>query len=461
MGRGRGSGEPGGAPEAVRERGAPRMFRVLLALFVLVAVAKVHEAVPQLGIVPWVKVSGAALVAAAVTALPAARFRAMLRTPTAHWLLLIVGLALAGVPFALWKWQSANFLLTNFWKPLVLFVVAASAFADPKTMRAATVAFLVGAGVAALRVASGVATSALEGGAARFSVGGTFDPNESALLFLVAIPFALELAAEQGKGRLRWYLVALLLVAGVVRTGSRAGFLGLCAVAMWWLWRAMTSRRRARTLVVLFGAGAVFGLTATPQLRERFSSVFNLEQDYNFTSREGRWQIWQRGVRYMVTHPALGVGIANFSIAEGDLSGKANEGYGIKYSAAHNSFIEIGAELGILGLIAFIGMLWTAYQGCRRLRRYRAGTLPGQLMALSWATEGALLAFVVTGSFLSFAYQMVTYFLLAMAVGVRLAARAWMPVDPVQGRSTTRAERLRGGRLAGWEPAVVPGRRRR
>jgi O-antigen ligase len=444
------------AAGAIRERPGLRSFRILLAAFVLVAVTKVHEAVPQLGIIPFVKLAGLAMLLSAFSVISAGPFRAMMRTPTARWVRVIVVLAIVGAPFALWKGQAVTFLVTNFWKPLVLFSVAAPAFTDLKTMRAAVVAFLVGASVAAVRVASGFASSAQEGGLARFAMGGTFDPNESALLFLVAIPFALELKGPRGRGRLRWYLVALLMVAGIVRTGSRAGFVGLCAMTMWYVWRAMTSRKQMGTLLVILGAAGVFGLTATSRIRDRFIGVLSLAQDYNFTSRDGRIQVWQRGIRYMLTNPVLGVGISNFPIAEGDISGKVNEGYGIKYSAAHNSFIEIGAELGVLGLVAFIGVLWTSYTGCRKLRRLPAASVPGELGALAVATEGALLAFIVTGSFLSFAYQMVTYFLLAVAVGIRLATPALL--NPAAAPSPAPA----GRRAVHWRGASpLPARSKR
>jgi O-antigen ligase len=165
---------------------------------------------------------------------------------------------------------------------------------------------------------------------------------------------------------------------------------------------------------------------ASDQVSERISSLMNPSEDYNLTAREGRIPVWTRGIGYMVTHPILGVGINDFGVAEGVLSGKTNEGYGIKYSAAHNSFVQIGAELGVLGLIAFVAMLWTAAAGCRRVVRIRTRGPPSTILqeqqAVAGAAEAALLAFAVGGFFLSFAYQPVTFFLVAMALGVRLGA---------------------------------------
>jgi O-antigen ligase len=415
---------------AERRGNSGRAFRVVLAAFVLVGVSKVHEAIPKIGIVPWVKVAGVLLMLNAGSVLRPAAFKAMLRTSTARWVLVIIALALIGAPFALWKGEAVRFIFNVFWKPVLLLLVAGPTFTDYKTMRTAIIAFVVGSGIAALRVAVGLATFAREGDIERAALGGTFDPNETALLFLVAVPFALQLANERTRDRAKWYLLALVLVAGTVRTGSRAGFLGLLAVGAWWLRNQLKGKAKFRTVMLAGGAAAVFALTATSQLRSRFSTVLTITQDYNFTSRDGRIEVWKRGIRYMLTHPVLGVGIANFPIAEGDISGKENQGFGIKYSEAHNSFIQVGGELGILGLIAFIGVFWTAYRGCTRLRRDTSGAFPPHLVRVATATEGALLAFLVTGSFLSFAYQMVTFFLIALAVGIRMASDTVVPGGP-------------------------------
>jgi O-antigen ligase len=155
----------------------------------------------------------------------------------------------------------------------------------------------------------------------------------------------------------------------------------------------------------------------------------------------------------MLSHPVLGVGIANFPIAEGDISGKVNEGFGIKYSEAHNSFIQVGGELGILGLIAFIGVFWTAHRGCTRVRRERPGTFPPHLVGVAAATEGALLAFLVTGSFLSFAYQMVTFFLIALAVGIRMQSESVVAgATPIAAQAVTRRYRSSVYQTAGHGP---------
>jgi len=79
-------------------------------------------------------------------------------------------------------------------------------------------------------------------------------------------------------------------------------------------------------------------------------TIIKPEEDYNRTAEEGRVKIWKRGIGYMMLHPVFGVGAANFPVAEGTISplaGRTEVGLGVKWGAAHDSFVQIGAELGI------------------------------------------------------------------------------------------------------------------
>jgi len=59
---------------------------------------------------------------------------------------------------------------------------------------------------------------------------------------------------------------------------------------------------------------------------------------------------------YMVARPFLGVGANAFPQAEGRFSAYGRErqaaGRGVRWAAAHNSFVQVGAEPGVSGLLA-------------------------------------------------------------------------------------------------------------
>jgi len=112
-------------------------------------------------------------------------------------------------------------------------------------------------------------------------------------------------------------------------------------------------------------------------------------------------------------------------VAEGTLAGKVNEGYGIGYTAAHNSFVQIGAELGVGGLITFLIMWATSVTGAWRVRAWtlrRAAELPqhiaDQEIGLANASIGGLIGTAATGFFLSLAYDPIVLFIVAACAGL-------------------------------------------
>jgi len=331
----------------------------------------------------------------------------------------IVILAVVSTPFSLWPGFSFEFLTTQLWQLVVLFAVVGAAAVDPRTRMVVIKAFAASAAIVALRMLAG-GTQSVSG---RVYAGSTFDPNESALLLVVAIPFAVGLASRSQ--RWLWIGLAVVCALAAAMTGSRGGLLGLAALSGQMIYRA-APRRRLLYVVGIAGAASILYASVGSDTKARLSTVFSMEQDYNASDRDGRIAVWKRGVGYMVQRPLLGVGVSCFPIAEGVMSGKLDVGFGVRYTAAHNSFVQVGAELGVLGLIAFCAALWTARRACISIPKRPSPTRgpdashSNDLHAMAVATESALVAFVVTGFFLSFAYQMVTFLLFALAAGIHV-----------------------------------------
>jgi O-antigen ligase len=154
--------------------------------------------------------------------------------------------------------------------------------------------------------------------------------------------------------------------------------------------------------------------TASDQYWQQMGTIAS-DADYNQTAEAGRLQIWRRGIGYMMDNPVLGLGPGNFQTAEGTLSPLAERqqyGVGVRWNAPHNSFVQIGAELGFPGLALYIAVIASAFYALRR-----AGDLSPALTA-------SLLGFVVGSFFLSLAYSEMLYTLVALAVGLRKVSAA-------------------------------------
>jgi O-antigen ligase len=405
------------------------VFRACLALYIALGVARIQDVVPWLAYLRPGKLLVLPMLVALAVAVPRWQVFAALRTTTAKSIGIIAGLALLSIPLSIWPTNSIRFVVNALIPGLVLFVATGVGFADRRTARACILILVLSVGVDALHMLVGSAS--LQRG--RPSIGISLDSNLSAALFVTTLPFAMALGS--GRERRRWLglAVSMLLVVGVVKTGSRGGVIGLVAVAAMLILRAAPKRRWSYAIAIV-GCAAAFALTANDTLMERFGTILEPRSDYNFTEREGRIQVWMRGLGYMLKRPLIGIGVDGFETAEGMLSGMRNEGFGVLYMAAHNSFVQIGAELGVLGLSAFVVAIWSAGRGCQRIRQRALASrdridrpwLVDREANLAATTQAALVGVVVTGFFLSFAYSAITMFALAACVGVQAGSPyAW------------------------------------
>ncbi|MDP2910383.1 MAG: O-antigen ligase family protein [bacterium] len=75
--------------------------------------------------------------------------------------------------------------------------------------------------------------------------------------------------------------------------------------------------------------------------------------DFGETSNSQRIEIWKASIQSIIKHPLLGVGIGNFPVVLGQDLALAKAG-----SSAHNLYLNIAAEMGILALFAAFWFLW-------------------------------------------------------------------------------------------------------
>ena len=258
-----------------------------------------------------------------------------------------------------------------------------------------------------------------------------YDANDFATFVVSALPLGLYFA-HAGR-RLTVQLLAalalLLLTVAFVHTGSRGGFVALVAVGAFILLRytAIAARWRVSTFLLV---ALLLVATASDQYWRQMGTIFS-DSDYNQTEESGRLQIWRRGVGYMLQYPVLGVGPGNFQTAEGTLSpfaARQQFGVGVRWNAAHSSFVQVGAELGIAGLVFFVTLIASALAALRHAGRGRASR-PGKHRSgsdaeLTQALTASLVGFVVGAFFLSLAYSEMLYTLVALAVGLQKVTRS-------------------------------------
>lgn len=407
-----------------------------IALMSLTYVWRLQDAFPILGKLQLPLLALAAAVAFFSAARHPARRIALIRQPTFKLILVLLVIMTLGVPFSLWKGHSAMFVLKGYLPNIFFFALVAATVRSIRDVEWFALVNLYGA----LVYATVVSLFFSVGYDGRLGSLVFYDANDFALVMVCTIPFAVYfLGKGQRKSRRIAALVAMaMILTAIVKSGSRGGFIGLIAVMLYVLLRYRAIPSRVRLAVTIAGIALFFGF-ASDKYWTSMGTILHPTTDYNYTDSEGRVEVWKRGLGYMIHNPVTGVGVAAYPVAEGqsDLAqANAAEGKGFKWSVAHNSFLETGAELGIPGLLVFIAMLGVTGFSLTRLspRGRFAPWISRREMALAQMLIGALIGFTFAGFFVSAEYFAYLYFMLGLSVGlvklVRMRAEAFPVARP-------------------------------
>jgi O-antigen ligase len=197
------------------------------------------------------------------------------------------------------------------------------------------------------------------------------DPNEWATTVLLVTPLLLGgLAGDDGMaGRVLRLLLVVLAPLAVLRSESRAALVALVVVSPALLYLL---RSRRAELAVCGGALVVVGpffLDLDNALRRFWQLVGSVSgrggtHDDSF---EERSELFRQGVALFRDHWLLGAGPGTFETATGFVSHQGT------LRPAHNTYLEIAAEQGVVGLVpaAIFGLtvVWTLYKAWKGATR--------------------------------------------------------------------------------------------
>ena len=255
----------------------------------------------------------------------------------------------------------------------------------------------------------------------RLSGGAHYDANDLGVMLVATLPFAIYfLRPGVAVAKRLFALVSLaLFIELIIKSGSRGAFIGLICIAVYIIiaFRAIPLRVRLGSVAAAALVMTVFGSAAYWQMMQ---TLTNTKDDYNMTSPVGRKAIWKRGVGYMLTHPLIGTGANTFAQAEGSLSEIsrqfAEQNRGLKWSTAHNTFVLIGAELGVTGLLLFVTMIGTSLKHLAEIRDGPRGNpdVTPEDVAFAQSLTGSLVGFCIAGFFVSATYFAFLYVIVGM-----------------------------------------------
>ncbi len=391
-------GQPDAAGGTTWSLPAVRRSALLVILGIATVVARLHELVAPLRLIRPIFVVIALVAMGTLAARREAGIRSALHDdPSMRLLYAYWAWMIATIPSSIDRGNSASFVLNIALIVVFATMVAAQPPSLEQARRITRGFFVTTAAFALILVLRGTPT--MDEGGLRYSITASLDPNDCAGFLAMGAPMAL--AELRRRGPWAWRLVAfasfVTVVLGVVRTGSRGGFIAMAAGVV----LVLLAGRGVRMIVAIVGimfAGLTVVQLAPSLLPARIAAMGDIENDYNLTLYGGRVQIWKRATKYFAEDPVLGVGVNNFPAREG--LQMLEDGQPGRWSAPHSAYVQSFVELGLVGGLLFCGAILVSLG--RVARFYRT---PSRVSGVTHPEYfAAVVAFSISAIFLSHAY---------------------------------------------------------
>jgi O-antigen ligase len=407
-------------------------FRVSLFCLMVITVSRIHQHFKAIAVLR------PALLLVAVTGMWAVMEPRLIRWDNFRhgWMPKVVCAiavwACIGAPFGISLGGTGKFFIEEYSKTLIFALLVLVAIRNTTDLFTLVWAYVISSGILVWMSLFVFGLSKGGGAAARLSHLYSFDANDVGLVLLVGLAFAiLTLQTSSKRGLITSGVIIAGIGAALARTGSRGAFLGLLVVGgilLFALHQVAVVKRIGFVLVTLVAL-----LVAAPEgYWEQMGTLTSPTADYNWHTKDGRVEVWKRGMGYMLSYPIFGLGLDNFPRAECQISPKLDThiaGTGLRCTPPHSSYVEAGAELGLPGLILWsslvFGGIWSMYRLRKRLpRSWANGDAEQRFLYLATLYFMlAMIGFAVTSAFLTFAWLDIVYIIVAFMTGLHICVR--------------------------------------
>jgi putative inorganic carbon (HCO3(-)) transporter len=240
------------------------------------------------------------------------------------------------------------------------------------------------------------------------------DPNDLAYVLVAALLLTVAFRPSGIPTRIALILAVIVMAVAVTTTVSRGGLIALAVGLIWVMLRRAVSVKTvlfSTAIASLVAGGLIMALNAWPLVVKALSEK-QFIAEANIDLRLSRWQAAAR----MLAHDGLfGVGPGGFRehyVVASNLAEISEQ-----TPVAHNMYLDVAAELGVLGLAVFVGLIMLAFVASESALRQGADR------KLVIAVQGSLVAIVTASFTLSEQYYFTLWSTLAIACALAIRAR--------------------------------------
>jgi probable O-glycosylation ligase (exosortase A-associated) len=255
--------------------------------------------------------------------------------------------------------------------------------------------------------------------------------NELGLALVMTMPLMWYLQLRLRWPIVRWGLLGAMGITAlaVLSTQSRGAFLAICAMGAF-LW--LKSPKKALTGLVLIIAAPLLFAMMPASWHERMATIGTYQED---GSAMGRINAWHFAWNLASEHPLIGGGFDTFTPDLFQRYAPDPE----DFHDAHSIYFQVLGEHGFVGLVFFLGLLFSALlTGQGVIRRARGDPELDWAADLAAMVQVSIVGYMVGGAFLGLAYFDLFYHLVAILlilsydVKAKVAAEASNPLAPVR-----------------------------
>jgi len=244
------------------------------------------------------------------------------------------------------------------------------------------------------------------------------------LLFFPTLSFAIK---EKNRYLKIFYIFSLLLFLYVIFiTGSRAAYLGIIAGVFYFLLfypKKFTILKILTALFLILVASTVFYVNTQshfPQVLQnnRLFQILESRLSIKAALDNERFRAWQTVLEEIKDKPILGWGPENLAVGF-DKNYDSNITWSPWWDKAHNVFLDIGAQTGILGIIAYLALFVVLFWQLHKLKsvdknakQYAEPTL------IAHGIQATLIGYLVANffSFDTFATYLIFFFIIGYSL---------------------------------------------
>ncbi len=229
----------------------------------------------------------------------------------------------------------------------------------------------------------------------RFTAVG-MDPNELGLTIAISIPIAWHLSIRYKKSILSWIYQSYIFCAlfAILLTASRSGLIEASIGLVFILFTLKKmDKLRICIFIIVFAYLTIYSLSSVPEVI--FERLGTIGQQVSTGDLNDRTTIWAAGIKAFEDNPIFGYGAGAYPIEVQKFLG---------YSMlAHNSYISVLVERGLIGLCVYISIILLSIWRCLQF---------SSTVKLLWLS--VLTIFLLGTSGLTWEYNKITWFIFAM-----------------------------------------------